>query len=75
MLMYLFILLVFCFTDSLESSSVQAVKDVKAAEHNEQLITKLRMQSESKKGGKKNKTGPYCIYVEKSAALLTLKPV
>lgn len=73
MLMYLFILLVFCFTDSLESSSIQAVKDVKAAEHNEQLITKLRTQSESKK--EKKKTWPYCIYVEKSAALLTLKPV
>lgn len=35
-----------CFTDSLESSSIQAAKDVKAADHNEQVIANLRMQSE-----------------------------
>ncbi|MCI4386184.1 hypothetical protein PGIGA_G00059440 [Pangasianodon gigas] len=35
--------------DSLESSSIQAAKDVKAADHNEQVIAKLRMQNEEQK--------------------------
>lgn len=35
--------------DSLESSSIQAAKDVKAADHNEQVIANLRMQNEEQK--------------------------
>lgn len=39
--------LLICFTESLESSSIQAAKDVKAADLNEQVVAKLRMQSKS----------------------------
>ncbi|KAF4086382.1 hypothetical protein AMELA_G00105070 [Ameiurus melas] len=35
--------------DSLESSSIQAAKDVKAADRNEQVIANLRMQNEEQK--------------------------
>ncbi|XP_060744396.1 angiomotin-like protein 2b [Tachysurus vachellii] len=35
--------------ESLESSSIQAEKDVKTADYNEQVIAKLRMQSEEQK--------------------------
>ncbi|KAK3560779.1 hypothetical protein QTP86_019472 [Hemibagrus guttatus] len=35
--------------ESLESSSIQAAKDEKTADHNEQVIAKLRMQNEEQK--------------------------
>ncbi|GAA6066743.1 angiomotin-like protein 2b, partial [Tachysurus ichikawai] len=35
--------------ESLESSSIQAAKDVKTADYNEQVIAKLRMQSDEQK--------------------------